>query len=127
MHFLSILKRSVLTLSLLSGCAGSALASDVLVKRDPSSAVAWAGYKLYYGTSSRSYGTSVNVGNQTSYTVTGLGTGTYYFAVTAYNATTAESGYSNEIWRTFGATTPPTSGSLAHSGTMTANSQNFYV
>ncbi len=41
-------------------------------------------YLLYYGTSSGIYGLPVNVGNVTSYTVTGLANGTiYYFAVTA--------------------------------------------
>src|SRR5437773_12292233 len=56
-----------------------------------------AGYKVYYGTSSHSYQTSIDVGNQTTYIVTGLLAGqTYYFAVTAYNTSHAESGYSNE-------------------------------
>ena len=57
-----------------------------------------AGYKVYVGTSSGVYGSSINVGNITSYTVTNLGVGsTYYFAVTAYNTSGVESGYSNEV------------------------------
>src|SRR5258705_3557727 len=56
-----------------------------------------AGYKLYYGTSSHTYQASIDVGNRTTYIATGLQTGqTYYFAVTAYNTSGAESGYSNE-------------------------------
>src|SRR5438105_6130918 len=56
-----------------------------------------AGYKLHYGTSSHTYQTSIDVGNRTTYIVTGLLSGqTYYFAVTAYNTSGAESGYSNE-------------------------------
>ncbi len=43
-----------------------------------------AGYKVYYGTASRTYGSRVDVGNTTMSTVTGLKQGvTYYFAVTA--------------------------------------------
>ena len=55
-----------------------------------------AGYKLYYGVGSRNYGSSLNVGNVTSYVVTGLSAGTYYFAVTAYDSSGNESGLSNE-------------------------------
>lgn len=57
-----------------------------------------AGYKVYVGTSSGVYASSINVGNVTSYTVTNLGVGTtYYFAVTAYNTSGLESGFSNEV------------------------------
>ena len=45
------------------------------------------GYKLYSGPASRTYGTPVDVGNVTRYTVTGMEDGkTRYFAVTAYDA-----------------------------------------
>ena len=45
-----------------------------------------AGYRVYFGTAPGTYsqaaGTGVNVGNVTTYTVTGLSSGTrYYFAV----------------------------------------------
>ena len=44
------------------------------------------GYILYGGTSSGIYSFSVDVGNQTTYTLTGLEEGqTYYFALTAYD------------------------------------------
>ncbi len=57
-----------------------------------------SGYKIHRGTASGSYTTSVNVGNQTSYTVSDLTSGTtYYFAVTAYDSSQEESGYSNEV------------------------------
>ncbi|WNR45238.1 fibronectin type III domain-containing protein [Paenibacillus roseipurpureus] len=54
------------------------------------------GYKVKYGTSSGTYSTTVDAGNVTSKTITGLTNGTtYYLVVTAYNAT-AESAISNE-------------------------------
>ncbi len=57
-----------------------------------------AGYKLYYGTSSGKYDNFLNVGNATSRIISGLTNGqTYYFAVTAFYNTGAESAYSNEL------------------------------
>ena len=51
-----------------------------------------AGYKVYYGTSSGNYTTSIYVGNVTTYTVNGLSTGrTYYFAVSAFDKSGNES------------------------------------
>src|SRR3989441_24250 len=68
-----------------------------------------AGYKLYYGLSSGSYQSSVDVGNVTSYTLSGLLDGRiYYFAATAYNLSLAESGFSNEVSKAIADVTPPT-------------------
>src|SRR3989442_4465224 len=68
-----------------------------------------AGYKLYYGTSSRSYQLSVDVGNVTSYTLSGLLEGQiYYFAATAYTVSHNESGFSNEVSKAIADVTPPT-------------------
>jgi hypothetical protein len=54
-----------------------------------------AGYKVYWGTASGTYPNSRNVGNTTSYTITGLTEGMkYYIAVTAYDTDGNESGYS---------------------------------
>ena len=44
-----------------------------------------AGYKVYWGTSPGSYTTYADVGNTTSYTISGLSSGTYYVTVTAYD------------------------------------------
>lgn len=60
-----------------------------------------AGYKIYYGMSSRNYSQVIDVGNVTTYTVTNLTGGiTYYFAATAYNIFGIESAYSNEVSKT---------------------------
>jgi len=62
----------------------------------PSSEV--TGYRVYYGAASGNYSNSVVVGNVTTNTVPGLASGvTYFFAVTAYNASGLESDFSNEI------------------------------
>jgi len=57
-----------------------------------------AGYKVHYGTSTRNYDYSVNAGNYTSCTISGLQEGTtYYFAVTAYVSQMIESDFSEEL------------------------------
>jgi hypothetical protein len=56
------------------------------------------GYRVYYGTSSRNYTTNTDVGNVSSYTVSGLSTGaTYYFVVTALDSSGNESNFSSEV------------------------------
>lgn len=64
--------------------------------RSPGSNV--AGYRLYYGTTSKVYTQKVTVGNTTATSVSNLvGGKTYFFAVSAYNGNSAESGLSNEV------------------------------
>jgi hypothetical protein len=58
------------------------------------------GYKLHYGTSSGNYTRVIDVGNVETYKIEGLQSGTYYFAVTAYNTSGNESDYSNEVSKT---------------------------
>jgi len=78
------------------GFATNSQAANVNLSWSPNSDADLAGYNLYYGTASRTYGTRVNVGIVSSYTLTGLNAGTYYFAVTAYDSSGNESGFSNE-------------------------------
>lgn len=57
-----------------------------------------AGYRVYYGTSSRNYPNSISVGKVTSATVSGLTVGTtYYFALKAFDTSGNLSGYSAEV------------------------------
>jgi hypothetical protein len=67
-------------------------------------------YKVYYGTAPRSYTISIDVRHAScqiidvsthcKFTVKGLASGTYYFAVIAYDRAGNRSIYSNEISRT---------------------------
>jgi hypothetical protein len=56
------------------------------------------GYHVYYGTTSRKYAKSVVAGNAMNITISGLTNSiTYYFAVTAYDASGGESDFANEV------------------------------
>ena len=96
----------------------SALAATVNLAWDPSTGSNIAGYKIYYGTSSKNYSNNVNVGKNTTYSVSGLTAGTkYYFAATAYNTSNSESAKSSELTYTI----PATSSSF-HSSTSGSSS-----
>lgn len=58
-----------------------------------------AGYDIHYGTSPSAMSTVVNVASAgaTSYTVSSLGSGTWYFAVNAYTTSGIQSSLSNEV------------------------------
>jgi hypothetical protein len=60
-----------------------------------------AGFKVYYADGSGDLSRVVDVGLATYLTVTGLPPRTYYFSVTAYDATGQESDPSNTISVTF--------------------------
>lgn len=71
-----------------------------------------AGYKVYMGTASGQYGPPVDVGLTATpqaprHVVEPLADGAYYFAVTAYDQSGNESGFSNEDSKTIDST-PPT-------------------
>jgi hypothetical protein len=72
--------------------------STVTLAWDPNTEPDLAGYILYYGQASTNYDFVIDTGTNASYTVGGLAEGeTYYFAVTAYNAESLESDFSNEV------------------------------
>ena len=59
-----------------------------------------SGFKIYYGTASQQYTTTISVSNPglTAYVIDGLEVGTtYYFAVTAVTAAGIESSFSPEV------------------------------
>ena len=97
---LALFVPTILTI-FLTGClipsVNTAFAGPVTVAWDPETSPV-TGYKVYWGTASRSYSWVANAGAQSSYPVPGLNQGTtYYFAATAYDATGTQSGYSNEV------------------------------
>jgi hypothetical protein len=72
-------------------------ASSVTLAWNTSSSTNVTGYNLHYGTASQSYNKTIDVGNATNTTISGLIDGTtYFFAATAYNAAGTESDFSNE-------------------------------
>ena len=82
----------ILLCSSLASAASATLAWDVVTAPE------LAGYKLHYGSASRNYGFNVNAGKSTTAAVSGLEEGkVYYFAVTAYDASGKQSGFSNEV------------------------------
>jgi hypothetical protein len=72
--------------------------ANVTLAWDANSEPDVAGYTVYFGTAPGGYSTSIDLGNITTYVVSGLGAGSmYYFAVSAYTAAGAESAVSNEV------------------------------
>lgn len=73
-----------------------------------------AGYRVYYGTTSRTannntYASNQSVGNATTATLNLADGSTYYFAVKAYDSAGAESGFSNEVTKTLAMAAPTAS------------------
>ena len=104
-HTLSFLLVMIFLL-LASGCGGERVGKGcssgeigiINLAWDPNPAPDVVGYKVYYGTAPRTYGPGIDVGNVTSYAVTGLIKGRrYYITVTAYDKSKRESGFSGEV------------------------------
>jgi hypothetical protein len=74
-----------------------------------------AGYRIYYGAQSRSYGPYIPLGKSViSYTLNGLVDGkTYYFTLTAVDTSGNESGYSTEVSKTVSETASTSSSQTA--------------
>ena len=70
---------------------------EVTLQWDANRELNVVGYQIHYGTSPGQYQESIDVGKVTKYTVTGLRSGTYYFSVKAYNSSSQESEFSQEI------------------------------
>lgn len=75
-------------------------ATPVLLSWDANTEPDLDGYRLYYGVAPGTYQNVLDVGNVTTATVTSLQPGTrYFFAVTAYDVSGNESGFSNEVFK----------------------------
>ena len=98
------IKTIILTLALLL-IPTIALAGSVTLSWDPPTTNSdgtpltdLSGYVVYYGTDSGSYTKNIDIGNVVTYSVSGLTDNLiYHFAVTAYDFSGNESGYSNEV------------------------------
>ncbi len=78
--------------------AGFCQAASVTLAWDANTESTLAGYKLYYGLSSRTYSAPINVGKVTEYKLDNVEEGkTIYFAVTAYDINGLESDFSAEL------------------------------
>lgn len=82
------------TLTVRSGGSGG----TINLAWDSNTEAKLAGYKIYYGTATGTYDDSIDVGNVSTFDLTGLTKGqTYFIVVTAYDTSKHESGYSNEV------------------------------
>jgi hypothetical protein len=73
-------------------------ATEIWIAWDPNTEQDLAGYRVYYGTASKTYGEPFTIGKETTYTITGLTPGQrYYIAITAFDTANNESDYSNEV------------------------------
>ena len=78
--------------------AAPALAGTAKLAWDPVISPLLAGYVIHYGPAAGNYTASVDAGNVTAYTVSGLTEGaTYHFVVAAYDAAHVEGGPSNDV------------------------------
>ena len=92
------LARHLLLFVLLMLAAMQTTAGSLALAWDPVNDPRVAGYKVHYGTSSGNYTAQMEAGNVTTSTVPNLVDGaTYYFAVTAYDGSLVQSGFSNEV------------------------------
>lgn len=82
----------------ISMLATPAASATLTLSWDPPSDTATVGYVIWYGTGSQSYTQRIDVGANTSFSVTSLSNGSrYYFAVQAYDAAGQVSSMSTEV------------------------------
>ena len=88
----------LVTAGLLLASAMKAEAQSTTLGWDKDTDPTVTGYIISYGNASRAYTKSVDAGNVTQYTVTGLDASlNWYFTVQAYNASGVKSAFSNEV------------------------------
>lgn len=89
------MKKIILICIFLFCCSRVTFAENIIIKWKPNTETDLAGYKLYYGSETENYTTSVDVGNMTSYALLDYD-GNFYCVLTAYDTSGNESEYSNE-------------------------------
>ena len=102
------------------------LAVSVEVSWSANSESDLAGYKVYYGTQSGTYTSTLKVGKVTTSTIDNLETGkTYYVAMSAYDSSDNESLKSSEVSIAIPVpdTTPPTGSIIINAGAASASSR----
>jgi hypothetical protein len=111
----------ILFCSVILWSAPTAHTAQVTFAWDPNPEPDIAGYKMYYGTTSRDYDWYIDVGRVTTFTVPDLSDGvTYYFAVIAYDTSNLESAYSDEVrWSENAPPSPSPSGTIGTQITIT--------
>jgi len=100
--FSIVLISTLLVLTIRCGGTGGGCSSGetgtINLAWDPNTEPDAAGYKVHYGTSSRTYGPGIDVGKVTTFPLTGLiKERRYFIAVKAYNTSRHESDFSNEV------------------------------
>ncbi|MEA2100953.1 MAG: PKD domain-containing protein [Thermodesulfobacteriota bacterium] len=123
MRYFKYMVLAVLFLFLLSP---DLIAAAVIVSWDANTEEDLAGYRVYCGNESGEYTSNINVGMVTDHEISGLGSGErYYFAVTAYDTSANESGYSEEIsvYIPVPDTTPPSGSITINQGDDTSSSR----
>jgi len=94
----NLLKWSLYFLSLLLFTGQIAYGASINLIWDPNDEADLSGYRIYYGTSSENYDQSIDVGNVTSYKLSGLTKGIiYYLALTSYDTSNNESEKTDEV------------------------------
>lgn len=82
----------LIVIAFIFGCIASAMAGTLELSWKPNQESDLAGYKLYYTEEGTANEQSVDVGNVTTYELTGLTTGAYYLIeATAYDTSSNES------------------------------------
>jgi hypothetical protein len=80
---------------------------NVEISWNPRADASVTGYKIYYGSSSRAYSSTLNAGSVTNLTITGLADGsTNFFAATTYDSAGNESSFSSEVSFVAGVSNP---------------------
>lgn len=116
MSFRNHSRRAILSAVLFLGFAATAKAEAVKLQWNPNSEIGILRYTVAYGTRSGVYGSTVGVGNITTYTLNLTTPGTYYIAVSATSAL-GTSSYSAEVTATItGVVTPVSNGLLMVDG-----------